>query len=206
MTNFLADPVACAIRLKNESGCSVLAARSEVLSRATRCTRTEEHDGVYWRWGHLYARREERNGKVAIVGGTHGTNPNHVTETAALAPEHANVMSDLLRAAYASAGSSMCGGKTILELLWDELDAIMDRLMSDGEAEDGRDPGRAEGVAYCIAVMQNPYLPNIDAVREQAMERWENATPPEPAPKQQSFAEEAEARAARRRARRARRA
>jgi len=67
-----------------------------------------------------------------------------------------------------------CSGKSILEMYWDELDTIMDRLMTNGaEAADGRDPGRAEGVAYCIAVMKNPYAPNIDSVRIEAVERFD---------------------------------
>lgn len=167
------------------------------MSRSTRCVRTEEHDGAYWRWGHLYARREEdAKGNTVIVGGSHAANVHHTTETASMTPEHANVLADLLRAAYVQAGGSTCGGKTILELLWGELDAVMDRLMTGGAAEDGRDPGRAEGVAFAIAVMQNPYLPNIDAVREQAMERWEA---------QESPAAPVQTRADMRRARRARR-
>lgn len=190
MVNWLADPVACAVRLKTERGCNVLMARSEVLSRATRCVRTEKHDGVYWRWGHLWTRRSESEGVQITLG-------DDYEDSLSFSTEHANVASDLLRAAYVNAGSGDCGGKTILEMLWAELDAVMDRLMSE-PAEDGRDPGRAEGVAYCIAVMQNPYLPNIDAVRDQAMDRWEQqqAAPAPPAP--------AKDRAAMRRARRAR--
>jgi len=65
-------------------------------------------------------------------------------------------------------------GKSLLAMMWEELDSIMDRLMHPGsEAEDGRDPGRAEGVAYCIAVVQSPYAPNINDIRAQAVERWE---------------------------------
>lgn len=33
--------------------------------------------------------------------------------------------------------------------------------------------GQARGVAYCIAVMTNPYEPKMDDIREEAMERWE---------------------------------
>ena len=63
----------------------------------------------------------------------------------------------------------------MLEVIWEELDAIMERLMTGQAAEDGKDPGRAEGIAYAIAVMNNPYLPSVDNVREQAMDRWEQA-------------------------------
>jgi hypothetical protein len=67
-------------------------------------------------------------------------------------------------------------GKSLLELMWEELDAIVDRLLAEAEAEDGRDPGRAEGVAFCIALVTSPYAPNVDAVRRLAMERRDGST------------------------------
>lgn len=33
--------------------------------------------------------------------------------------------------------------------------------------------GQAQGVAYCIAVMTNPYSPDFDRVRTEARERWQ---------------------------------
>jgi hypothetical protein len=63
-------------------------------------------------------------------------------------------------------------GRSILEMLWEELMSISERLYTGAEAEDGRDPGRAEGVAFCIAVMTNPYAPNIEAVRAEVVRRW----------------------------------
>ena len=53
------------------------------------------------------------------------------------------------------------------------MDSIVERLRNGGAAADGRDPGRAEGVAMCIAIIRQPYNPNIEAVREAAMERYE---------------------------------
>lgn len=174
MPNWLADATKCALRLKNESGCTILAGRNEVMSRSTVCVRTEEHDGVYWRWGHLYARREtDTRGQLRIVLGSYGTNPSHTTESAAMMVEHSNVASDLLRAAYSNNGGHTCGGQTLHELMWDELMTIMDRLMTGTESEDGGDKYRAEGVAYALAVFQNPYLPNLDDIREQAMAKWQ---------------------------------
>lgn len=153
------------------------------MSRSTVCVRTEEHDGPRWSWGHLYAQRvQDAKGQTRIVGGSHGNSPNHITETAQMMPEHANVLSDLLRAAYANNGGQSCGGKTMLELFWEELMTVYERLMTGQEAEE--DVGIAQGIAYCIAVAQNPYLPSIDAVREQAAERWaaqEAEPPPKPA-------------------------
>lgn len=83
-------------------------------------------------------------------------------------------------------------GKSILEIMWEELDEIMDRLMTDGRPEDdpaivvldtrglaaewqayGEERGQAQGVAYCLAVLINPYAVNVDNVRSTAMERWE---------------------------------
>lgn len=73
-------------------------------------------------------------------------------------------------------GDKSCAGKSLMEHMWDELDAIVARLMSeDGAAEDGKDPGRAEGVAWCISLFSQPYYPDIDSVREEAMRRYEEA-------------------------------
>ena len=68
-----------------------------------------------------------------------------------------------------------CSGRSLVEMMEDELDSVVERLMNGGEAADGRDPGRAEGIAMCIALIRQPYNPNIDVVREAAMERYEAA-------------------------------
>lgn len=73
-----------------------------------------------------------------------------------------------------------CSGRSLVEMMEDELDSIISRLMSGGEADDGRDPGRAEGVAFCIALVRQPYNPSIDAVREAAMLRYEASLEEEP--------------------------
>ena len=67
--------------------------------------------------------------------------------------------------------SQVCHGKSILEMLWEELDTIVERLMAKVEHED--DVGRAQGVAYAIAVIENPYHVDIERVRAEAMDRWE---------------------------------
>lgn len=66
--------------------------------------------------------------------------------------------------------------------LWTMLDRVMARLMNSdateadgGPREDGRDPGRAETFAYVLSLLINPYNPDMDAVRAEAMERWNNA-------------------------------
>lgn len=81
-------------------------------------------------------------------------------------------MEELAKAAE-GAGDD-CRGRSIVEMMEDELDSIVERLMTPGAAaEDGRDPGRAEGVAFCIAIIRQPYNPDIEAVRNDAMLRWE---------------------------------
>lgn len=72
-------------------------------------------------------------------------------------------------------------GRTLLDIMWEDLIRCIDMLMSDKEDlvdwtdEDRiRCQGRAEGVAYCIAVMtQTPKPINISLIKEEAMERWE---------------------------------
>jgi hypothetical protein len=44
--------------------------------------------------------------------------------------------------------------------------------MGGGGHED--DVGRAQGVAYCIAVIENPYHVDIERIRAEAMVRWED--------------------------------
>lgn len=66
-------------------------------------------------------------------------------------------------------------GKSILETLWEEMDRLMEGLMTKQDAEDGGDKFRAEELAYCIAVFQNPYAPSVDEIRKQCMERWNGA-------------------------------
>jgi len=185
VTNWLADPEACVIRLKNESGCIILAGRNEILSRSTVVHRQETPEGVRYEWGHMAVEVKGKAGEQRMMRPTTSDQVGKVTTTTGtdwLLPEHANVMSDLLRAAYVNAPGT-CGGKTMLELFWEELMTVYERLMTGQEAED--DVGIAQGVAYCIAVACNPYRPDIDAVRAQAAERWEameqeEAQPPKP--------------------------
>jgi hypothetical protein len=93
-------------------------------------------------------------------------------------------------------------GRTVIEVLfeelWKELDTVVELIMSEGEPEvwtdeDGEvrcsqaDPpdglaavqkygewrGQAQGYAYALAVLTNPYKPDIEAIRTEAMERYE---------------------------------
>lgn len=76
-------------------------------------------------------------------------------------------------------------GPSLLESLWDELDAIMGRLMADGVPElhdppedwqaHGEERGRAQGIAYAIAKITSPYAPDVPAIKAEAVERWQAA-------------------------------
>lgn len=86
-----------------------------------------------------------------------------------------------------------CGGKSIIELIWDELMKEYEQALADAKAlknaEDHGNPlkdehlldigqtrGRAQGFATAIAIITNPYAPNVDAIRQEAKERWENSS------------------------------
>lgn len=88
-------------------------------------------------------------------------------------------------------------GMSILERCWQELDDIMNQLMSEelpavwsDEHVRGKDPsdhigvasewmargelrGQAQGVAYCIAMITNPYEPDVPAIKKEARQRWD---------------------------------
>lgn len=78
-------------------------------------------------------------------------------------------------------------GKSLLEKLWDQLDAVVGRLMSDGEPDEGgprdeyrrwgEDRGQAQGLAFAIATIENPYAPDVPGVKARAMERWQGDDP-----------------------------
>lgn len=67
-------------------------------------------------------------------------------------------------------------GGAVTDGMWADLDAVVDRIQR--RIEKGKDPlkrdvGEALGLATGIARMINPYDPDIDEVREVAMERYE---------------------------------
>jgi hypothetical protein len=84
-------------------------------------------------------------------------------------------------------------GQSISEILWAELDSIVDQLHSDGEPEEpefhnlatqqdlyaelkdwkawGEQRGKAQGVAYALAIILNPTAPDIEAVRAESVRR-----------------------------------
>lgn len=83
---------------------------------------------------------------------------------------------------------------SLLETMWGRLDEITAELMrdyaeydkffdgADGEGagireewliEQAKLKGEALGVAWCISVVQSPYAPDVDAVRAEAMVRYQ---------------------------------
>lgn len=64
------------------------------------------------------------------------------------------------------------GGPTLLEALWNEMDRLMEALMTGTDAEDGGDKHRAQELAWVIAIVTNPYDPSVDRIRAEAMDRW----------------------------------
>lgn len=60
-------------------------------------------------------------------------------------------------------------GKSLLEGMWLELDTVVRRLL-DKEAEPD-DKGYAKGLTWTIAHMINPYQPDYDSVKAQALRR-----------------------------------
>lgn len=175
------------------------------MSKPVHVTRTEDARGTKWSFGHIGV---EKNSNEQGYRLTYWSSPNTAHSTPVLTSQECAIAADVLRAAVVNAGGSQCAGKSIYEQLWEELMAIMERLMTGQEAEDGRDPGRAEGVAHALAVFTNPYVPNIEAIREEAMDRWERDGTGVPMPRSQPNEPPATGslasrrRAARRRARR----
>ena len=67
-------------------------------------------------------------------------------------------------------------GKSIIELVWDEMDAVYGRLMAGEGAVAKGDKGMARGLATALAILTNPYAPNVETIRAQAHTRWEAGT------------------------------
>jgi hypothetical protein len=64
-------------------------------------------------------------------------------------------------------------GYSIFDRIMEELDTVIDRLMSgDGAAADERDPGRAEAFCRALAMIRDPYQPDYEEERKRQMERW----------------------------------
>lgn len=64
-------------------------------------------------------------------------------------------------------------GRSIIEMLWEEMDRVYGRLMAGEGARAKGDKGYARGLAYGLALMTNPYKVDVEAIRDAAHERWE---------------------------------
>jgi hypothetical protein len=94
------------------------------------------------------------------------------------------------------ANAVSAAGRSLLEILWEELDAVLDRLAADGKPDDvppvpkvgnqrplaawrdewmayGEERGKAQSLAYAIAVITNPYKPDVPAIKRMAAVRLE---------------------------------
>lgn len=97
----------------------------------------------------------------------------------------------------AGAPRPSCGGKSILDLIWDQLMEVYQDLMEwrpvavdpdhpdwmhQEDAEDrGKLKGQALGFATAIAIITNPYAPDLDAVRAEAGRRYTTKESGDPA-------------------------
>lgn len=61
---------------------------------------------------------------------------------------------------------------SIYEGMWADLDKLMDRIMT-AKKPDPADRAQALGIASCLARVKNPYQPDVNAIRKEASERWE---------------------------------
>jgi hypothetical protein len=70
-------------------------------------------------------------------------------------------------------------GEPLRELVFKELDDLMDILMNAklantiGSDEFQAYKHKASGIALALAIFTSPYNPSVDAVRAEAIERWE---------------------------------
>lgn len=93
---------------------------------------------------------------------------------------HVQSQWDLTRAAGEAIIDALHGalhpwaGMSIIEHLWVRLDEAMQSLM-ETDKPSKQQQGYALGLATALATMYNPLDPNVDAVRETAMERYEDA-------------------------------
>ena len=78
-----------------------------------------------------------------------------------------------------------CEGKSLREIMEFRLDQHVHSLMTwdgDHDVEEEHEAfvkrqGEATGVAWCIALILNPFYPDANAVRDEAMERYYESNP-----------------------------
>lgn len=65
-------------------------------------------------------------------------------------------------------------GGSARDRLWEDLDTLTDLLMDETDFTDGEiNRGKARGIARALAILTTPYDPDMDAITDEAMERWE---------------------------------
>ena len=70
------------------------------------------------------------------------------------------------------------GGKSLIEKMWDELDDTVGLIQDEGPSSDVKAGLKkyAEGIAFCIAVMAEPYFTSVKGVSVEALRRWKMRT------------------------------
>lgn len=160
MPKWLADPRACLAHIDSSGACRLTAERADMKAKPK-----------------AHKPRVAKVGKDGMIEPISELNRKHLRIALARHVHPSDVERAVKRLVKVNGlrplrpASQACMGKSILEMLWDELDAIVERLMAGGAAEE--DKGKAQGVAYAIAVIENPYLPNVERIRDEAMDRWE---------------------------------
>jgi len=86
--------------------------------------------------------------------------------------DHSKPFSKTKSILYRPALAPIYGGPTLLEALWSEMDRLMEGLMTQTDAEDGGDRYRAAELAWVLAIVTNAYAPSVDAIRAEAVARW----------------------------------
>ena len=80
----------------------------------------------------------------------------------------------------------MCAGRSLKEIIEAELDVVLERLLNDWQRNPadlnlegqtvlawGEERGAAQGLAYALAVITNPYYVNVEEIKNEAMLRYE---------------------------------
>jgi hypothetical protein len=67
-------------------------------------------------------------------------------------------------------------GGSVREMLWSELDDVVDKIQR--RVDRGKQPlnkhvGQAQGLALALAILVNPFAYDVDAIRVEAMARYE---------------------------------
>lgn len=74
--------------------------------------------------------------------------------------------------------SVSCAGRSLVEIMEMALDETVEDIMIGlGEEDPLVLKGKALGIAECISLIRNPYSPNVEVIREEAMTRFYTENP-----------------------------